>query len=283
LLFSDADRHCPEDVVVSLWNDQLRLGVCPDRLVVAAYRRGLRPRLHRAEVVPLTAAAGAPRWRAAVDALPAALAPLVRDRPHVTVILSNHLVRYDLLPWNPALASERDWLAHARARLASVYGAQAGAWALCISVPAPRGERVVSATDEALVDAIEARVAAAGARLSGIQPHLIAVYSRIHPPPGERSFWLVVREPGRATVVLVRGGRWQAIRSFALEETGAAALADLIEGESAALGLDRPPLRVVVHSTEAFDASRFGRYEVRDVTLGAGSTLRDRNLAMAAG
>jgi NAD(P)-dependent dehydrogenase (short-subunit alcohol dehydrogenase family) len=29
--------------------------------------------------------------------------------------------------------------------------------------------------------------------------------------------------------------------------------------------------------------SGFGRYEVRDVTLGAGSTLRDRNLAMAAG
>lgn len=266
-----------------LWNDQIRVAVCPDRLIVASFRRGLRPRLHKAEVIPVTPAPGAARWRAAVDALPRALAPLVRDRPQATVILSSHLVRYDLLPWSPALGSEEAWLADARARFAAVYGTQVDAWALRISVTSPRGPRVASAIDEALLDAIEARIDATGARLAGVQPHLISVYNRIRPPGAERSFWLVVREPGRATVVLVRADQWRAIRSFAVEERGGIALAQLLEGESAALELDRPCLRVIVHATEPFDSSGCGRYDVRDVTLAIGSRPRDRALAMAVG
>lgn len=266
-----------------LWNDQLRIGLCPDRLIIAGYRRGLRPRLHQAEVIAVKSAPGAPPWRAAVDALPIALAPLVRDKPQVTVILSNHVVRYDLLPWNPGLASEDAWLTHARARFAGVYGTQADSWALRVTATSPAGPRVVTATDDALLDAIETRITDAGARLVGIQPHLLAVYHRIRPPVGDRSFWLVIGEPGRATVVLIQRGQWHAIRSLAVGERSRAALADLLEGESAALGLDRPCMRVIVHSTEPFDSNRCGRYDVRDVTFAAGGLMRDRELAMAMG
>jgi hypothetical protein len=272
-----------ENAVSPLWNDQLRVGLCPDRLIVAGYRRGLRPRLQRAEIVPVPPLAFGEPWRAATAALPRALAPSIRDRPEITVILSNHFVRYELLPWSAEPKSEADWLERARARMVRVYGAPAETWALVVTATSPGGPRVVSAVEEPLLDEVEARVIAAGARLTGIQPHLMTVYKRLRPPVGDRSCWLVIDEPGRATVALIRRGAWHAIRSLALEGGRAMSLADLLEGESAILGLDRPCTQVYLHTTDSLDASRPGRYEVRDVTLAADAAVRDRQLAMAMG
>ena len=266
-----------------LWRDQLRIAVCPDRLVIAGYRRGLRPRLERAEIVPVNAAREGPAWRAAVDALPAALAQSAAARPEVTVILSNHFVRYDLLSWNAALKTDDEWMALARHRVASVHGQPAEGWALSVSITTPRGPRLVSACDRGLLDALEARIKGTGASLVAVQPHLMTVFNRIRPPVGTRSCWLVIDEPGRATVALIQQGAWQAIRSRGVDGREPVTLTEMLERESAILGLERPCTQVFVHGTEAGGAGNHGRYDVRDVTLASGAAVRDRQLAMAMG
>ena len=268
-----------------LWRDQVRIAVCPDRLVIAGYRRGLRPRLERAEVVPVKAnpIQGLPAWHAALEALAPALAPSAKAKPEVTMILSNHFVRYDLLSWNAALKTDDEWMALARHRMTSVHGPAAEGWALSVSITTPRGPRLVSACDKALLEALEAGVKGAGASLVGVQPHLMTVYNRIRPPVGSRSCWLVIDEPGRATVALIQQGGWRAIRSRGVDERDPVSLAEILERESAILGHEQPCTQVFVHGVEPGGAGHHGRYDVRDVTLVPGAAVRDRQLAMAIG
>ena len=267
-----------------LWRDQLRVALCPDRLIIAGYRRGLRPRLDRTEMVLVSDnETRKNNWKSAVAALPGALAPFVRDKPAVTVILSNHFVRYDLLQWNAALSSDEEWLALARHRLASVHGQPAEAWSMCVSATSARGPRLVSATDKGLLDEVEEAVTSAGGAVVAIQPHLMTVYNRIRPPIGARSCWLVIEEPGRSTLAYIQRGAWHAIRSRGTDGREPAPISELLERESAILGLDKPVTQVFMHSDMGADASTWGRYEVRDVTLASGASVRDRKLAMAIG
>ena len=84
------------------WHDRLRIGLTPDRLLAAAYGRGMRPRLVKTETVALPSP-GADPWSSAVVALPGMIATLGLRRPQVTVVLSNAFVRYAVLPWSAAL------------------------------------------------------------------------------------------------------------------------------------------------------------------------------------
>lgn len=265
-----------------LRRDRLRIGLAPDRLVLAGYRRALRTRLVREEVVPVPAGEP-PHWQAALDALPAALGRPGPGRPEVTVILSNHFVRYALLPWNASLKTDAEWAALARHRLEAVHGPAAGSWALRICETAPRGARIASTADTALLDALEARLAECRADLVSVQPYLMAVFNRVRAEIGNESCWLVIAESGRLTLALIERGSWRALRSRRIGDGWQAGLPDLLERESAVLALERPCLQAVVHTPEAFDAGLHEAREVRDVTLAASSASGDRHLAMALG
>lgn len=265
-----------------LRRDRLRIGLSPDRLVLAGYRRALRTRLVRKEIMPVPTN-GPPHWRAAIDALPAALGRTGRGKPEVTVILSNHFVRYALLPWNAALKKEAEWAALARHRLEAVHGPAIGNWALRISETAPHSARIVSAVDTALLDALEARLAECHADLVSVQPYLMGVFNRVRSKIDNASCWLVIAESGRLTLALIERGSWRALRSRRVGDRWQAELPDLLERESAVLALERPCLQAVVHTQEAFNANLHDALKVRDLTLAAGSALSDRRLAMALG
>src|ERR1700752_1678260 len=106
-----------------LWRDQVRIGVAPDRLIVAGYQRGVNPRLVRREILEVPPNDAGPAWQAAVDAVPDALASSRAGRPEVSIVLSNCFVRYALVPWDPTLRTEAEWLGLARHRLVALHGA----------------------------------------------------------------------------------------------------------------------------------------------------------------
>lgn len=262
-----------------LWRSELRVGLCPDRLVVAGYRGASRRRIARADVIPLELAHDPAPWQAAVAALPAALS--APKKSEVTVILSNHFVRYALLPWNATLKTDAEWHALARHRLLSVHGQAAEGWAVRVSETAPRGPRVVSAADQAMLDALDAAIAGSGATLASVQPYLMAAFNRMQPAISNASCWLAIEEPGRLTLALIERGSWRAIRSRRADDRWCAMLPEILERESAILGLEQPCTQVAVCTQVAFDADTQGAYHLRDVTLAAGAAPGDRLLAMA--
>ena len=86
-----------------LWHNHIRISLCAERLVLAAHERGLRPGKGKTSVTPVQGNPNDPEWRAALDALPAALAGF--HGHDASVVLADQFVRYVLLPWNAALPS----------------------------------------------------------------------------------------------------------------------------------------------------------------------------------
>ena len=234
-----------------LWRNHLRISLCAETLVLAPYERGLRPGKGAASVTPVQSNPNDPEWRAALDALPAALADFAgRD---VSVVLADQFVRYVLLPWNAALKSAEQWLALARHRLDAVHGAAAAGWEVKLTETAPSGPRLACALDRELLAELSARLAAANVRLVSVQPFLVAAFNRIRRTIGNGSCWLVVEEPRRLTLAFVQHGVWAAVRSRRTDAGWRATLPELIQRESAFLALSEPCTRLIVCAQDGFD------------------------------
>jgi hypothetical protein len=262
------------------WRNELRIGLCPDRLILATYSGRLRRRLAATELVDVNGRDDGAPWQAAVDALPSALASVAAGKPRATVILSSHFMRYALLPADPALKTADEWLAFARLRMESVHGHAVADWDVRVAETTRGGARIVSAVDRALLEALDARVAGTGASLVSVQPYLMAAFNRIRMRIGHKPCWLVIDEPGRLTLALIRDRAWLAVRSRRVNGDWRQRIPEILARECAALTLEEPCTEVFVQTPEAFDEPMQEAYRLHDVTLPRGTPHRHQPLAM---
>lgn len=144
-----------------------------------------------------------------VDALKAVDLPKGR----VTVVLSNHFVRYALVPWSAAISGAAEETAYVRHHFARIFGDRAKAWSFRAS-PAPAGmPRLCSAIDTALLQEIKKLFAKSKAKLVSIQPELMAVFNRSRGKVPAAGAWLVMADPDRACIGLHAKGNWQAVHN----------------------------------------------------------------------
>lgn len=218
-----------------LRHDALRVGLAPHRILIARYARGLRSRLAAKELMTFSPAATTPPWRAPVDTLRQAL-PGRAKGAEITVVLSNHFVRYALLPWNRELRGEAEWLAFARHAFASIYGTVAEDWEIKVSRQDFGSPSVASAIDGALLPELREACKAAGSSLVSVQPYIMSAFNRTRKALGKSAAWLAVSEPGRITLGLVCNGAWRAIRTRKTNGE-AASLSETIRREVIVSGL----------------------------------------------
>ena len=160
---------------------------------------------------PCDPAFGAEPWHGALEALKGmSLAP----RARATVVLSNHFVRYALVPWSAALSTSAEEEAFLRHHFAKIHGERAKGWLFRAS-EGRRGEpRLASAIDGELVAAIKQVFAASKAKLVSVQPALMHVFNGARaavPHPG--GAWLVIAEADRACVALHADGAFRAVQN----------------------------------------------------------------------
>jgi hypothetical protein len=246
-----------------LWRNHLRVSLCQDRLVLASYSRGLRPGNPRNSLLPVQPLANAAEWRAAVEALPAALSGFKNH--DVSIVVADQFVRYLLLPWNSALKTDEQWLTLARHRFTTVHGVGAVDWEVKLTETAPTGPRLACAVDRELIEELTAKLAAANARLVSVEPFLVAAFNRIRSKIADGSCWLVIEEPGRLTLACIQRGVWVAIRSRRTDERWREALPALIERESAFLALSEPCTRVIVCAQGDFDTDMHEAFHTQAV------------------
>ena len=194
---------------------------------------------------------GADDWRAALDALPEILK--AHKSREASVVLADQFVRYALLPWSDAVKTSEQWLSLARHRFSALHGAAAAAWDVKVAETAPLGPRLACAVDRELVEGLASAFAGTGVNLVAVQPFLVAAFNRIRQTIGNGSCWIVVEEPGRLTLALIQRGAWVAIRSRRSDERWRTMLPEILERESAFLGLDQPCTRVIVCAQGEFD------------------------------
>lgn len=156
-------------------------------------------------------ASGAENWQGAVAALRTLPTP---GRCSVTVVLSNHFVRYALVPWSGALSGPKEEDAYVRHHFTRIHGERAKSWELRWTPSARGAPRLASAIDASLVEALRSTFPAGGkARLASVQPHLMAAYDRCRGAIPASGAWLAVTERDRACVALHAQGRLRAIEN----------------------------------------------------------------------
>ena len=198
-----------------------------NRLVVAIHERGIDALRIRRGRLPRSPIRLAERQRFDAGALPDDDAPpwqrplaLLRELAgsgarHLHLVVSNHFVRYQLLPWESIVACKGDTQALAQARLQLAFGDAAAGWQVLADAPRFRSASLAAAIDGQLLASAREIAAAAGLQIASIRPHLLAA-RQCHPVKNTGAGWFAVFEPGRLTVLGSVQGRATSLHNIRL-------------------------------------------------------------------
>lgn len=239
---------------MSLWQRrELRVALSPEQVLLLGVRcglRGVRPSGDDAQLLSFHGAASPQPWRSVVLALENALgrAPKLA----ATVILSNHFVRYVLVPWREGLDGEGEALSYARHCFTKVYGKGALQWQIRLSEESAALPRLACAVDGELIEALKGAFESAGIVLQSIQPHLMAAFNgtrrHLH-----RSAWFALIEPGLITLALLQEGCWQSVRNVRVDGSWRDELPIVLEREAYCADSNTVPRQVYVWNADAAD------------------------------
>ncbi len=230
--------------MLPLWADQISIFLGPDRLLVGYRPRGLRPGLMTTTTVPVSGSSeGSAGWEPAAAALEAHLKAHPQWRgASLRIILSNHFVRYVLVPWSDDLSNEKEHLVLARRHFAVTHGPVAKNWAIRMSLDRPGESHVASALDEALMSRVALAAAGSHMQLLSVEPLLMASFNRWQQHFREEAQWFVTVERGMLCGALLGRDRWVALRRWRTQGDWASELSlwlsreQLIGEESATAG-----------------------------------------------
>lgn len=128
--------------------------------------------------------------------------------------LSNHFVRYLVIPRRKDLRGRAEVEAFARHRFTQTYGAAAQEWELCISDDG--AARMAAAVDRRLLAELRRVCKAAKARLKSVVPALSAGFDQARIARDADRYWFVQRERGRVCIGCVELGKWALVHSQGL-------------------------------------------------------------------
>jgi hypothetical protein len=171
-----------------------------------------------------------PSWQAAVDAFGRFLATAGTGTGSLDVVLSNHFVRYLLVPWSAQIATAEEFRNCGAAMFEEIHGEASAEWDVCVSAERAGAPRLAAAVDRALLGAVRTAVGATRLRLASIQPYAMAAYNRVARAHTGTDFVLLLLEAGRACVLAAQGGKWCYVSTAAAPEP-AQALSSLLARE----------------------------------------------------
>ena len=220
-----------------LWRDELRVVLAPDQVALVRLgwtltKRGPTRRVEAKIVVACTPASeGETPWDEAVRTLEKELPRVVARKSAATVILSNHFMRYTLMPWNDELSGAAEEEAYARHCFRQIYGAAAEQWELRLSPEAAGQPQLASAVDRRLLAALRGVFERKGVALASLQPRLMAAFNHCQPSLQKRSGWFVLYEPGCLCLALLQHGHWASVRTMRIGSDWRDTLSTVLERE----------------------------------------------------
>ena len=227
----------PERIEALLAPDSLRLrrnGGSETVAVTAngdeAWRAPLAALDHALRTRPARAAPGAAR-------LPPALAAMLA--PRLDIVLSEHFVRWQLLPWQSDVEAPAEQEAWARHNFREVYGDISRHWRVRCADQPPGAATPACAIDDALLLALRQLVEVHGCRLGSLRPLFAAAAGRWQRKLPRGIAWFAVLESDRLSLGLLCERRWRALHGepVAASEQSGELLAGLITRSAIAAGI----------------------------------------------
>ena len=211
--------------MLPLWSDSLQIVLAPERVTLVLKSAGFKSREIFSKSMPCAAAEhGEHAWQPALRAMKQLLQENKSSAVNTTVMLSNHFVRYQLIKAQPDLSTHEEEQAFVRFCFSEVYGDEANHWALRWGAGLDVAPQVASAIDQLLIDQIEVALNTSGAKLSSLQPYLMAAFNHVRQFIDVKPNWFVLVELGSACVSFLRDGDWQLLHSSRLGTDWAAEL-----------------------------------------------------------
>ena len=232
-----------------LLRERVQIALSPHQVAIVQVAKGWNNlRITQRKRILCDATGKQPNWTAALAALRELLGQRGPSKAPATVILSNHFVRYLVLPWSAELVTPAEELDFARARFAQVFGDRAHQWSIRTN-DAPAGvERLAVAADSALLEELTRTMKASGLNLTSCQPALMAQFNASRSSIGHNA-WLVSAEHGRLLVAWIQAGRWRSVRARPLNGS-AVPLRDLLRQESLLVSAGDPAEKVFVNASD---------------------------------
>jgi hypothetical protein len=241
--------------VSPLFRDRVLIALAPDSLALMRIKGAFRPRVVEKRTTACDPAFGAEAWQGAVAAL-APLAVEIGKNAEVTVVLSNHFVRYTLVPRSEALANAEEETAFVRYCFSKTHGERSKEWDVRLSRGSAGPMRIASAVDSKLIEAIRSVFpAGARAKLVSVQPYLMSAFNRWRSLLKGARAWLLLIEPQRACLAHFEDKRCTAVRNTRGGFEGPAQWAELLDLERHRVGGSGTPESVYVHAPRSLTAS----------------------------
>jgi len=226
------------------WRDRYIGVLSPERVALVRRRRGW----NRAFDIRIDAPCGDASPAAAATALEGLLQRPEVAAGNITLLLSNHFVRYLLVPWRSETKTPEEFMAFAGICCDRLYGGDPGRRILRTARERAGRPRLAAVLEAEFLAALRRAVGASRLRLASVQPYLAAAFNCLGVAFRQDSFLFLVAEPSRTCLLVALGGCWHSVRAGSGEDSPQA-LADLIEREAQLLGLEpdgMPP--IFVHS-----------------------------------
>lgn len=234
------------------WRERLLIGFSPSELTLVRMSGLRRPRVTAKHTAACDPAFGPEPWHGAAASLKDAAEALRGDALDVTVVLSNHFVRYVLVPWNDAVAGAEEEQAYSRHCFAKIHGERSKAWTLSLSEERAGLPRVAGAIDTALLEAVRGCFQTGGkARLVSLQPYLMAAVNCWRGSMARTGAWFLIAEPERACLILHDKGRWQAVLNTKGSYSAPEEWATLLDRERHRIVEGDPVTTVLVHAAHS--------------------------------
>ncbi len=200
--------------------DELRVVLHPGQLMMARVRRRLTIRGPKHEVAACRTILCEPApgddapWSAALRELEAVMPDLAGNNARATVILSNHFMRYALVPWNGTLSNDKEEMAYARHLFGEIYGRDSRAWELRIDPGKAGLPQLAGAVNGALLGDLRQVFGRSRVGLKSIQPHLMFAYNACQSLLRGKSAWFALIERDSLCLSLLQEGQWSWIRTM---------------------------------------------------------------------
>lgn len=207
---------------MSRWlTDELRVSLSPSQVGVVQVRRslgitGIKCEVTAKQSIACSSDPQAFAWTGALQTLDTLLHQYAADHPNVIIVLSNHFVRYALVPWSDLVTDESQQLAYTRHCFQTTYGALSANWALRLSRATVGAPQLASAIDEKLLVACNEVVKRHGLRLISMQPYLMSAFNQLKLQLRKLDAWFALVEHGSICLAQLQQGKWVKFKTVRL-------------------------------------------------------------------
>ena len=259
-----------------LWRERILMSLASAEVCWLRLSAALKPQVIAKRSLRVDPGYGPEPWQGALAALRTEAEAWRKDRVSVTIVLSNHFVRYALVPQGTTVSGAEEEQALAHHYFARVHGEQGRAWDVRLSDARSSRPKVACAIDADLLAALRACFPSdCRPRLVSVQPLLMSAFNCWRSQFPDTGAWFLLVEPERACLALHSGRNWIAVQNTRGVYPDAEAWANLLDRERWRTDLEHVPDTVFVHSPgmSGERLARHGAWNLRGLELASPAGL----------